>query len=80
MIFQAGHELIYIPPWSPELNPIENIFSIWKSAFKKLEKKTEQQVDEAIKTAATEITQRDCESCFNHSQTLYAKCIRMEDI
>lgn len=34
IIEEAGHILLYLPPYSPDLNPIENRFAIIKQALK----------------------------------------------
>jgi transposase len=34
LIDNAGHELIFIPPYSPQLNSIENCFAKWKNVIK----------------------------------------------
>ena len=38
-IKEAGAVLIYMPPYSPELNPIENFFNIYKSYLKRNEER-----------------------------------------
>ncbi len=47
LIRSAGAKVFYLPPYSPDLNPIENCFSKVKSWLRK-EKQT--QIDELIKT------------------------------
>ncbi|KAG0421621.1 hypothetical protein DMUE_6280, partial [Dictyocoela muelleri] len=34
LIENAGHNILYLPPYSPFLNPIENLFSQWKYKVK----------------------------------------------
>ena len=34
LVRENGHSLIFLPPYSPMLNPIENLFSKWKSIIK----------------------------------------------
>ncbi|KAG0425482.1 hypothetical protein DMUE_6027, partial [Dictyocoela muelleri] len=34
LISRSGHRIIYLPPYSPFLNPIENLFSQWKDIIK----------------------------------------------
>jgi transposase len=45
LIKQAGYELVYLPPYSPDLNPIENK---WAQA-KALRRKTKQSIQELFK-------------------------------
>jgi transposase len=79
-IFQAGHSLQYLAAWSPELNPIEYAFSKWKLAYRALFPATEEAVDEAIRSSSTDITPLDCQHYFQHTQSLYAKAVNMEDL
>ena len=34
IIYQAGHNVIFLPPYSPDLNPIEKVFAILKKRRK----------------------------------------------
>jgi transposase len=64
-------EIVYIPPYSPEMNPIELVFGIIKNKyyksryFKKLN--IEDNILEAIKT----ISQDKIKNVFNHTATNY---------
>jgi hypothetical protein len=79
-IFQAGHVQQFLPAWTPELNPIEYIFSKWKLAYRVHYPATEEDVDPAIRESASTITPHDCLRCFEHTQSLYAACVAMEDL
>lgn len=35
MCSQAGVKLVYLPPYSPDLNPIEELFSVLKAFIKR---------------------------------------------
>ena len=39
-ISNTEHELIFLPPYSPQLNPIEEMFSKWKCLIKKCNSNT----------------------------------------
>lgn len=69
VIFQAGHQQLFLPPYSPELNRIEYIFSKWKLAYRMLFPATEEEVDDAIRKSATSITPKDCLHDFEHTRT-----------
>jgi transposase len=79
-IFQVGQEQQFLPAWSPELNPIEYVFSKWKLAFRAHQPDSEEAVDEAIQAAAKSITAEDCMNCFKHTQSLYEKAVNLEDL
>jgi transposase len=65
LVAGAGAELRFLPPYSPDLNPIEKIFSKVKSILKKLEPRTRPKLWDAITHALQKITPEDCRNCFN---------------
>lgn len=80
VIFSAGHTPHFLPPWSPELNPIEYAFSKWKLAYRVHYPPTEEAVDPAIRASAASITPADCMHYFEHTRKLYAACEALEDL
>jgi transposase len=60
----AGAELRYLPPYSPDLNPIEMAFSQFKAWLKKAAARTLQDLWAAIATALPRISPQDCQSYF----------------
>jgi hypothetical protein len=58
---ERGHELKFLPPYSPMLNPIESLFSKWKALVRSQHVAFDQQtLLENIEDAAREITNIDC--------------------
>ena len=53
-----------VPPYSPDFNPIEQIFAKLKSLLRKAAARTLEDLWTAIKQALVEITPADCENCF----------------
>lgn len=52
MIEKAGCTLMYLPPYSPDFNPIENYWAVMKSHIKKIRDKFEyiaDAIDETLK-------------------------------
>ena len=80
VIFQVGHTPIFLPPYSPPLNPIEYAFSQWKMHYRAFYSASETEVDESIHKAATAITPADCQHYFDHAQSWYPKAVAMEDL
>jgi transposase len=67
LIEQRGCELIYLPPYSPDLNPIEEAFSKIKGLLlRKAEARSREALLEAIGTALSVITDRDARGFFEH--------------
>lgn len=59
-----GVEVRFLPPYSPDLNPIEKIFSKIKAILRRLAARTSQTLEKAISTAIKSITPLDCLNCF----------------
>jgi transposase len=55
-----GAELRYLPPYSPDLNPIEMAYSKLKVLLKKAAARTLETLWEAIASAIRQITRQDC--------------------
>jgi len=64
-IENAGAELRFLPPYSPDFNPIEMAFSKLKAFLKKTAARTKNELWEAIGTAIDTFTQSDCENYFS---------------
>lgn len=60
----AGARVVYLPPYSPDLNPIENIFSKVKQLFRKIRPRNFHQIVSAAKQVLNRITLDDIESVF----------------
>ncbi len=62
----AGCELAYLPPYSPDLNPIEQAFSKVKGLMRKAEARTRKALIEAMGRALDEVTARDARGFLGH--------------
>jgi len=60
----AGAHLRYLPPYSPDLNPIENAFSKLKAGLKKIAARTITHLWQAIAQILPTISQNDCRNFF----------------
>jgi transposase len=65
-IESAGAELRYLPPYSPDFNPIENMWSKVKGRLRSLATRTVESLHDAIGAALTTVTPRDCVGFFRH--------------
>lgn len=72
LVAERGHRLVFIPPYSPEFNPIEMSFSAFKASLRRnypiADKCTFQAMDYCIKEA---ITAEKCKAWFSHSGYRY---------
>ena len=67
MIASAGAELVYLPPYSPDLNPIEMIWSKVKSILRTLAARTFEALEEAIVIALRAVSSDDALNCIRHA-------------
>jgi transposase len=61
-----GAELIYLPPYSPDFNPIEQAFSKVKVLLRKAEARTRESLIEAMGRALSGLTALDARGFFAH--------------
>lgn len=66
MIEDRGCELLYLPPYSPDLNPIEEAFSKLKGLLRKASSRTREALIEAMGRALDAVTANDARSFFEH--------------
>ena len=62
MIEAAGAQLRYLPPYSPDFNPIENAFAKLKALLRKARKRTMDALWSTIGTAIDLFTPQECEN------------------
>jgi transposase len=75
-----GHSLLFLPPYSPFLNPIENAFSQWKNYVKQAIPRNQNELISAIHAAARQITPENCQSYYENMETYIPRCLRGESI
>ncbi|MEY2857487.1 MAG: hypothetical protein RLZZ74_1799 [Cyanobacteriota bacterium] len=66
-IIAAGARLIYLPPYSPDFNPIENCWSKIKSILRSIGARNYQDLDSAISQAYSQVSSKDIHGWFSHS-------------
>ena len=66
LIEGRGCDLVFLPPYSPDLNPIEEAFSKIKNLVRKAGERTREALDEAIAQALGAITPQDVVGWFAH--------------
>ena len=62
----VGFRVLYLPPYCPFLNPIENCFSKWKNLVIRSACTTEVQLKNRIESAFNEITTSDCNGYYQN--------------
>ncbi len=66
LIEGQGCELMYLPAYSPDLNPIEEAFSKIKRLLRKAEARSREALLDAIGAAISAITDQDARGFFEH--------------
>jgi transposase len=70
LIESKGCQLLYLPTYSPDFNPIEFLFAKLKAFIRKLRPLALPDLIEAFKNALLSITQQDARNAFIHCQYL----------
>lgn len=66
LIEERGAELVFLPSYSPDLNPIEEAFSKIKNILRKVGARTHEALVEAMSGALCEVTPWDVAGWFDH--------------
>jgi len=66
LIEERGAELVFVPSYSPDLNPIEQAFCKIKNVLRKLGARTHEALLEAMEGALSEVTPADAAGWFGH--------------
>lgn len=66
LIEGRGCELLYLPSYSPDFNPIEEAFAKIKGLLRKSEARTKEALIEAIGAAISAVTAKDTRGFFEH--------------
>ena len=66
LIQERGCELLYLPPYSPDLNPIEKAFSKVKALLRRTGARTREALIESLGGALDAVTAQDARGFFKH--------------
>ncbi|CAA9404618.1 MAG: hypothetical protein AVDCRST_MAG78-37 [uncultured Rubrobacteraceae bacterium] len=67
LIEKRGCQLLYLPPYSPDFNPIEEAFSKIKGLLRRAGARTREALIEALGVAISAVSARDARGFFEHS-------------
>lgn len=79
-IEEKDHQLIFLPPYSPFMNPIENMFAKWKQSIRQARPSNEVELLALIDNVVNIISSDDCSACYRHMMGFISKCINKEII
>jgi len=66
LIEGTGADLVFLPPYSPDLNPIEMVFSKIKQTLRTLACRTRDALWRSMQSVLDTITLADASNCFRH--------------
>ena len=66
LIEEAGARLVYLPAYSPDLNPIELIFAKIKQLLRSMACRTREALWNAMQAVLNQVTTSDAANCFKH--------------
>jgi transposase len=66
-IHRVGAELVYLPPYSPDLNPIEQVFAKAKAEIRKRKPRTITQTETLCGDALDWFSPHECQNYFRHA-------------
>jgi transposase len=72
LIESRGCELLYLPAYSPDYNPIEEAFAKIKNLLRKAAARSKEALLEAIAAALSEVTAEDARGFFEHAGYRFA--------
>ena len=70
----------FLPPYSPFLNPIENMFSKWKNFVARISPKNESELVDGIKNGSSLISNEDCDGYYRNMMRYIRRSINNEVI
>jgi transposase len=67
LIENAGAKLVYLPPYSPDLNPIEQVFSKLKALLRKAKERSVPALWDRIGQLLSAFPPQECDNYFRHA-------------
>jgi len=79
LIRSHGHNPIFFPPYSPSLNPIENMFNQWKSMIRS-QPVNEDQLYQSVHSTSERISSLNCSNYLRNMENYLFPCLNREII
>jgi transposase len=67
LIEAAGAGLLYLPPYSPDLNPIEEMWSKIKAGLRGARARAYEELKQAVDEGLKKVSAENCEGWFDHA-------------
>uniref|UniRef100_A0A1A7W7E2 Tc1-like transposase DDE domain-containing protein n=2 Tax=Iconisemion striatum TaxID=60296 RepID=A0A1A7W7E2_9TELE len=72
--------VLYLPPYSPFLNPIEEFFSAWKWKVYERNPQSQAPLLQAMEEGCGDVAIETCQGFMRHSRRYFQRCLDQEDI
>lgn len=72
--------MVFLPPYSPFLNPIEEYFSAWRWRVYEHRAQDQRSLLHALDAACEDITGDQCRGWLRHARRFFPRCIARENI
>lgn len=73
-------KILYLPPYSPFLNPVEQVFSKWKNLVRRKNPTNEKKLLKCIRRSFRKITNQNCEKFYYHMIKIMQLCVEKKPI
>ena len=80
IIESRGYKCVYLPPYSPELNPIEQFWAVVKSRVRRSQFGNTEDLETRIGEACNEIPVKHLQGFVKHSFDTFEKCLNEEHL
>ncbi|KAI5151711.1 hypothetical protein ENBRE01_2329 [Enteropsectra breve] len=80
LITVSGHRFVLLPPYSPFLNPIENMFAQWKDYVKRLRSNSNEELLSNIQVGFLQISGTNCANYYRRMLSFLNKALNNEII
>lgn len=80
LIRNHGHYAVHLPPYSPFLNPVEELFNQWKHLIKVGQPTNEDELYALVHTSSDEINAEHCRRYVDHMESYLADCLQRNEI
>jgi transposase len=76
LITETGHKCVYLPPYSPELNPIEQFWSIVENKVKHNQFQDKGDLATRIAEACNAVPRKHLKAFIQHPVNVFEKCLK----
>ena len=80
MVADRGYRSVYLPPYSPELNPIEKFWAIVRNKVKRSQFNDTEDLITRISEACNSVPPKHLRAFVQHSVNVFEKCLNGEAI